>query len=49
MMSRAAAHHDASLPVAYQLYLPKEWAKDPGVPKNIKFKTKPQIALEQPR
>ena len=55
MMSGAAAHHDASLAVAYQLYLPKERAKDrtrrrkTGVPKNIKFKTKPQIALEQSR
>ena len=43
------ANHDASLPVAYQLYLPKDWAKDrarrrkTGVPKEIKFKTKPQI------
>jgi hypothetical protein len=35
------------LPVAYQLYLPKEWAQDrarrrkAGVPKEISFKTKP--------
>src|SRR6478736_1244332 len=49
------ANHDASLPVAYQLYLPKDWAKDrarrrkAGVPKEISFKTKPQIALEQLR
>jgi SRSO17 transposase len=52
-VSLSLANHDASLPVAYQLYLPKEWAKDrarrrkAGVPKEIGFKTKPQIALEQ--
>jgi SRSO17 transposase len=39
--------------VAYRLYLPEAWTKDrarrkkAGVPKEIKFKTKPQIALEQ--
>ena len=49
------ANHDASLPVAYQLYLPKTWAEDDarrrkaGVPEEIVFKTKPQIALEQIR
>jgi SRSO17 transposase len=49
------ANHSASLPVAYQLYLPKEWTKDrarrkkAGVPSNITFKTKPEIALEQIR
>ena len=54
-VSLSLANHDASLPVAYQLYLPKEWAKDharrrkAGVPKEVKFKTKPQIALEQLR
>ena len=43
----------ASLPVAYRLYLPEVWTKDrarrkkAGVPKQIKFKTKLQIALEQ--
>jgi len=41
--------------VAYQLYLPQEWAKDrarrrkAGVPARIKFKTKQEIALEQIR
>src|SRR4029078_7238942 len=38
------ANHDASLPVAYRLYLPKERASDrkrrPGVPDEISFKTK---------
>jgi SRSO17 transposase len=54
-VSLSIANHDASLPVAYQLYLPKDWAKDragrrkTGVPKEIRFKTKPQIALEQLR
>src|SRR5262249_32548038 len=49
------ANHDASLPVAYRLYLPKEWASDRkrrrkvGVPDEISFKTKPEIALAQIR
>lgn len=42
-----------SLPIAYDLYLPKEWASDPerrkkaGVPEEIQFRTKPQSALAQ--
>ena len=54
-VSLSVANHHASLPVAYRLYLPKDWAEDrgagdkAGVPKEIKFKTKPQIALEQIR
>jgi len=49
------ANHHASLPIAYQLYLPKDWAEDAArrkkahVPKAIRFKTKPQIALAQIR
>src|SRR3981189_2283404 len=49
------ANHDASLPVAYRLYLPKDWASDrkrgrkAGVPDEISFKTKPEIALAQIR
>src|SRR5258708_23364724 len=43
------ANHDASLPVAYRLYLPKAWAEDdarlrkPKVPGDIEFNTNPQI------
>jgi SRSO17 transposase len=54
-VSLSIANHAASLPIAYRLYLPKEWASDATrrkkahVPEAIKFKTKPQIALEQIR
>src|SRR6202171_4548916 len=47
------ANHHASLPAMYRLYLPQEWAADKkrrrkaGVPRDISFKTKPEIALEQ--
>jgi SRSO17 transposase len=49
------ANGHASLPVAYRLYLPQEWAGDRerlrkvGVPEDIDFKTKHEIALEQLR
>ncbi len=49
------ANHAASLPVAYRLYLPKNWAEDEyrrqkaNVPAEIGFMTKPEIALEQIR
>jgi SRSO17 transposase len=45
----------ASLPIAWRLYLPEAWAQDrkrrkkAGIPSEIKFQTKPQIALEQIR
>ena len=47
------ANYHASLPIAYQLYLPKAWAADAArrrkahVPKTVRFMTKPQIALSQ--
>jgi SRSO17 transposase len=52
-VSLSMANEQGSLPVAYELYLPKEWAtnrarrKRAGVPTEIKFRTKGQIALEQ--
>jgi SRSO17 transposase len=54
-VSLSLANHAASLPVAYRLYLPKVWAEDgnrrgkAGVPEDVAFKTKPEIALEQMR
>jgi len=52
-VSLSLANHHASLPVAYRLYLPQDWAEDSkrrrktGVPEDVHFKTKPEIALEQ--
>ena len=52
-VSLSLANRHASLPVAYRLYLPEDWAGDSerrrkaGVPQDIVFKTKPEIALEQ--
>ena len=54
-VSLSLANRHASLPVAWRLYLPREWANDParrrkaGVPEDLVFKTKPEIALEQLR
>jgi SRSO17 transposase len=55
-VSLSVASWSASLPIAYQLYLPEEgWAKDSkrrhqaGVPEQIGFQTKPQIAVQQIR
>src|ERR1700740_2248542 len=48
-------NHHASLPIAYRLYLPRDWISDRSrrveahIPRATKFKTKPQIALEQIR
>jgi SRSO17 transposase len=52
-VSISLANDEASLPLAYRLYLPKDWAKDrkrratAGVPSEIKFATKTEIALAQ--
>lgn len=54
-VSVSVATEQASLPVAYQLYLPESWANDPdrrakaGVPEDVIFRTKPEIALAQIR
>src|SRR5579862_2834598 len=46
---------DLSLPIAWRLYLPEVWSEDKkrrkatGVPQEIRFQTKPEIALEQIR
>lgn len=54
-VSLSVATWDSSLPIAYRLYLPKEWTADSErrekaeVPEEIEFQTKPEIALEQIR
>src|SRR6188472_3130667 len=51
----SVANEHASLPVAFELYLPEDWAGDParraeaGVPPDLPFRTKPRIALGQIR
>jgi len=54
-VSLSVATWSSSLPIAYRLYLPKEWAADAErreqteVPEEIEFQTKPDIALDQIR
>lgn len=54
-VSVSLANDQGSLPVAWQLYLPEEWAADAerrakaGVPESVAFATKTQIALAQLR
>lgn len=52
-VSISLATEQASIPVAYRLYLPKDWAQDStrrqkaGIPSEVKFATKTEIALQQ--
>lgn len=52
-VSLSVANDVASLPIAFRLYLPAEWASDKarrrksGVPDEVVFRTKSEIALEQ--
>ena len=54
-VSLSLASERGSVPIDWRVYLPEVWAKDQrrrkkaGVPKEVKFQTKPQIALEQIR
>ena len=54
-VSLSVSTEEASLPIAWRLYLPEEWAHDSkrrkkaGVPQGIRFQSKPNIALEQIR
>jgi SRSO17 transposase len=54
-VSVSLACDQGSLPVAWQLYLPEDWAADKarrqqaGVPEDVRFATKTQIALAQLR
>ena len=52
-VSVSLACDQGSIPVAWQLYLPEDWAQDAerrkrtGVPESVRFATKTQIALQQ--
>jgi len=54
-VSLSIACESASLPLDYRLYLPKAWAEDTvrrkkaGIPDDVVFMTKPQIAIQQIR
>jgi SRSO17 transposase len=54
-VSLSVSTWNSSLPIAWRLYLPEVWCQDAercreaGVPKEVTFQTKPDIALEQIR
>jgi SRSO17 transposase len=54
-VSLSVSTWDSSLPIAWRLYLPEVWCQDAerrqqaGVPEEIEFETKPEIALGQIR
>ncbi|MGH9353557.1 MAG: IS701 family transposase [Terriglobia bacterium] len=54
-VSLSVSTWSASLPIAWRLYLPEAWCSDAerrrqaGVPEEIEFHTKPEIALQQIR
>lgn len=52
-VSLSVTTRHSSLPIAWRLYLPKDWTEDRkrrnkvGVPKDVEFETKPEMALKQ--
>src|ERR1700675_2648702 len=54
-VSLSVSTREGSLPIAWRLYLPEVWAHDKrrrkatGIPPEISFQTKPEIALQQIR
>src|SRR6202140_1482343 len=54
-VSLSVSTREVSLPIAWRLYLPEVWAHDKkrrkatGIPPEISFQTKPEIALQQIR
>jgi len=52
-VSLSVSTDSASLPIAYELYLPETWSEDPerrrkaGVPDEVVFRTKPLLAAKQ--
>lgn len=54
-VSLSVATWSSSLPIAYRLYLPKDWSEDAArrekveVPEEVEFRTKPEIAMDQIR